>query len=100
MGKHRIQGISKIPLFHTVAPAVSNKVTIQYLPSQKVQRVFAFQKLKITVSNRRARNTASFSKVRGFGCFLPLLVSSFRKCDFNYQPFLLSMAQTITFPAV
>jgi len=100
MGKDRIQGISKIPLFHTVAPAVSNKVTIQYLPSQNVQCDFAFQKLKITASNRRARNTRSFSKGRGFGCPLPLLVSSFRKCDFNYQPFLLSMTQTLMFPAV
>ena len=74
--------------------------TIQYLQSQKVQVVLAFQKLKITVANRQASNTTLFSKARGFDFPRPLLLSSFRKCGFSYQPSVLSMAQTLTLPAV
>jgi hypothetical protein len=38
-------------LFHVLAPAIPNKVTIKYLQSQKVQLLLAFQKLKIIVYN-------------------------------------------------
>ena len=74
--------------------------TIQNLQSQKVQVVLAFQELKITVANRQARNTASFSKARGLDVPRPLVLSSFRKCGFSYQQFVPSMVHTLTFPAV